>query len=101
MALNYSIDALSPHLFWDVDRDLISWEKHPHFLVERVLEFGVDQDWQILKEVYGISKTARIATELRTLDEVALNFIATLSNTPLEKFRCYIRSQSIPHYSGY
>lgn len=34
---SYEIADLSPHLFWDVERENISWQKDSHFLVQRVL----------------------------------------------------------------
>ncbi len=98
---SYKISDLSPHLFWDVDRDKIKWKEHPHFLVQRVLEYGVESDWQLLKMKFGVKNIAKVATELRTLDEVAMHFIGTISNTPIEKFRCYKHRQSVPHFSGF
>ena len=97
----HSIDDLSNHLFWDVDKSKISWEKNKLFLVQRILEFGKDKDWQLLKAVYGIDKIAKIATQLRTLDDISLNFISKISDTPLEKFRCYKLKQSHPNYIDY
>ena len=97
----YKIADLSPHLFWDVDKNSLDWKTHPHFLVQRVLEFGLEKDWQILKNKYGVNKIGKIAIELRTLDEIAMHFIGTISNIAIEKFRCYIQRQSLPHFSGY
>jgi len=97
----HKISDLSPHLFWDVDRSKIEWDKNPHFLVQRILEYGLDNDWQILKSKYGIKKLAKVATELRSLDKIAMYFVGTISNTPIQKFRCYTLKQLIPHYSGY
>lgn len=98
---NYGIEKLSPHLFWDVDRKNIEWEKNCHFLVQRILEYGFENDWEILKKQFGIKKIAKIATELRSLDDLSLNFIATISDIPIQNFRCYNTKQLQPHYSGY
>jgi len=98
---NKKISLLSSHLFWDVDRDAVNWEEDASFLVQRILEYGKDEDWQLLKQTYGIAKIAKIATKLRSLDDISLHFIATISNTPLEKFRCYKNKQLHPHFSGY
>ena len=101
MDLDLNISNLSDHLFWDVDKTKITWEKHPEFLVERVLDYGLDKDWQILKGKFGIMGIADIAIKLRYLDDVSLHFISTISGFPLNQFRCYKLRQLIPHYSGY
>ena len=95
------ISDLSPHLFWDCDQSSINWEEHSRFLVRRILELGLDNDWQILKQKYGVLKIGKIATQLRSLDPKALNFISIVADIPPNNFRCYTLRQSIPHYSGY
>ncbi len=96
-----SIDDLSTHLFWDVNKSKINWENSELLLVQRILEYGIDKDWQLLKTVYGIEKIAKIATKLRNLDDISLNFISKISGTPLEKFRCYKLKRSHPNYIDY
>ena len=98
---DYQISDLSPHLFWDVDVQQLDWEKNLHFLIQRVLEYGVDRDWQILKQKFTIAQLAQISTELRTLDDKALHFIAAISHTPITQFRCYTTGQLGRDYSGY
>ncbi len=97
----YKVTDLSPHLFWDVDRDKVKWEADIEFIVSRVLEYGVKKDWEIIKSIYGLELIGKTATKLRSLDEVALNFISVKCDIPLNQFRCYTLQQSIPHFSGY
>jgi hypothetical protein len=90
------IDHLSPHLFWDVNQEECSWEQHSHFIVERVLEYGLWNDWNILYRGIGLSEIANIALHLRSLSPKSLNFISTLAQIPKEKFRCFTTTQSNP-----
>lgn len=83
------INQFSKHLFWDVDREKIDLHMHRAYIVQRVLEYGVMKDWKLLCSIWNIEEIAAIARELRSLDDVSLNFIATISNTPKENFRCY------------
>lgn len=83
------INQFSKHLFWDVDRAKIDLQTHSAYVVQRVLEYGVMKDWKLLCSIWNIDEIAAIARELRSLDDVSLNFIATISNTPKENFRCY------------
>ncbi len=96
-----NISALSPHLFWDVDPGKITWEKDSHFLVQRILEYGKESDWQLLIRKYTVKEIAEIATQFRTLDEVALSFISTISKIPIHHFRCYTPKQSAQRYTGF
>ncbi len=92
----HNISELSDHLFWDVDKEKISWEGNKHLIVQRVLQYGTMNDWNILKTIFGIKGIAAIAMEIRDLDPVSHNFIATISDTPKEKYRCFIERQSNP-----
>lgn len=82
-------------MFWDVNRDNISFSKNKEFLVARILDYGLIEDWKILHKTLGIEEIARIAVNLRDLDIKSANFVATLANIPLENFRCYTIRQSM------
>ncbi len=90
----FTANKFSAHLFWDIDKDLLDQEKHKKFLVQRVLEYGLLDDWIVLKNLYGVEEIAKTAMTLRTLEPRALHFISTCSNIPVEKFRCYTSRQS-------
>jgi hypothetical protein len=89
------INKLSQHLFWDVDRDKISYPKHKEFLVGRILDYGLLADWKLLHRAVGLDEITEIAINLRDLDIKSASLISTLSNIPLEKFRCYTTKQSM------
>lgn len=80
--------ALSSHLFWDVDRDTIDFEKHASWLTQRVLEYGRWADWQILRAHYGKPRLAELATGLRTLSPKNLAFCSAWFQIPKSSFRC-------------
>jgi hypothetical protein len=90
------IDQLSPHLFWDVNRKECHWELHKKFIVQRVLDYGLINDWYILVRKLGVQEIGNIASQIRDLSPKSLAFISTLSHIPIEKFRCYILKPLIP-----
>ena len=47
------IKKLSPVLFWDIDKSQADMDKYPSFFVQRVLEYGNWNDWQLLLSYYG------------------------------------------------
>lgn len=93
--IDYSVIDFSPHLFWDVDRNKLDWEKNKSQIVKRVLEYGLLKDWKLIQQQYGVDQIAEICKNLRSLDQRALSFIASLASIPPASFRCYILKQSI------
>lgn len=83
------IQQFSTHLFWDVRKENLDLEKHKANIIQRALEYGLLKDWLLIKRVYGMEEITNTAMGLRSLDDISLNFIATLSGVPKEKFRCY------------
>jgi hypothetical protein len=91
-----SIMQLSPHLFWDVDREKIDFIKNKKWLVHRVLEYGLLKDWVLINKYYGIEEIAQIAVQLKDLDNKSMSFISVLSKIPKGKFLCYNTRQLKP-----
>ena len=42
-------------LFWDIDAATLDWEKHKHWLIQRVFEYGNDNEVETIIEHYGQS----------------------------------------------
>lgn len=97
----YKIDDLSTHLFWDVDKNALDFEKSKEQIIYKVVEFGLMKDWKIIKEIYGMETIKNISLELRNLDVVTLSFLATTFNIEKSNFRCYKLKQSGPNFWSY
>lgn len=87
---NSQLTDLSSHLFWDVDIGNLDVNKSKKLIVQRVLDYGLIGDWQILLEIYGISEIGITAKSLRELDNKSVAFISLLSKIPKEQFLCFI-----------
>ena len=92
------INDLSKHLFWDVDRSKLDFKKNKKSIIQRVLDYGLINDWRIIYDYYGINEIAETATTLRDLDKKSISFISLLSNIPKEEFLCYTTKQLIPKH---
>lgn len=92
------INKLSPHLFWDTDINLLDFTTSKEFIIQRVLEYGLMEDWKIIKQVYGLEKIKEVALQLRFLDDISVSFLATLFNIDKQQFRCYKNKQLNPNY---
>jgi len=47
MERKIAIELLSKHLFWDTPLEGIDIEKNKGFMVQRVLEYGLMDDWNL------------------------------------------------------
>ena len=100
MSGNEYINMFSAHLFWDVRKEDVDFDEHAQYIIKRVLEYGLLEDWNLIRQYYGLSKIVEVAKELRDLEPRALAYISAVSKTPKEQFRCYIWQQSnIQHWN--
>ena len=53
MTANECINTFSNHLFWDVHKEDIDIDRHSKYIIKRVLEYGVWNDWMVLRIYYG------------------------------------------------
>jgi hypothetical protein len=90
-----TINDFSKHLFWDVDLVTFDLDKHRIQLVSKVLEYGLLEDWNNLKKLYGKEEIKRISLNLRSLDVVTLSFLATIFKIDKSEFRCYKHRQLV------
>ncbi|MEO6219398.1 MAG: hypothetical protein ABIO81_03150 [Ginsengibacter sp.] len=83
------ITVLPTHLFWDVNTSTLEWKKNANLIIERVLQRGTLEQWKTIMSIYGLKKIVNTVKIMRSVDPVSLHFIAAISHTPLDKFRCY------------
>ena len=91
-----NINDLSDHIFWDVDHNNLDINKNFAFILQRVLGYGLLHDWNLIYKSFGLKRITEEAKKIRYLDDRSLHFIAHLSDSNLNDFRCYITKQSIP-----
>jgi hypothetical protein len=90
------LENLSDRLFWDLDTNALDWEKDISLIITRVLERGTLEEWKTIERKYGLNKIVGVAKEIRSMDLLAINFLAQISGTPITEFRCYNSKQSTP-----
>lgn len=96
MSSKECISKMSTHLFWDVDITKIDMDVYPAYIIQRVLEYGLLEDWYIIRSYYGLDKIVSVCKFLRSLDRKALAYICCISNTSKEEYRCYHESLRNP-----
>lgn len=93
---NVDFSKFSKHLFWDTDRNSLDAQKNRGYIVKQVLEYGYDNDWRLIKSIYGIDEIKDAVMGMRTLEKRALSFVACITHTDIREFRCYSTKQSSP-----
>ena len=93
---NAFISKFSPHLFWDVNPANLEEDSSKSYIIKRVLEYGLWNDWLLLKNTYGLDTITNHVKGYRELDPKSLAFISVLSGVPKEDFRCYNTKLSTP-----
>ena len=93
-----SISDFSKHLFWDVDIESIDFIKHKRYIINRVMQYGLFKDWQLIMKVYGLHTITDTAKTIRDLDMKSMEFLSLLSGIPREEFVCYTMKQLLPRH---
>ena len=55
MSGNEYINMFSAHLFWDVRKEDVDFDEHAQYIIKRVLEYGLLEDWNLIRQYYGLS----------------------------------------------
>jgi hypothetical protein len=79
----------SQQMFWDIDIEKLDVEKNKCWFINRVLEYGLTNDWQKLLKYYDIKEIAEISMNIKNLDIKSANLVSLLSGVPLNQFLCY------------
>ncbi len=98
---NIELRALSSHLFWDVDLSKMDTNRSKKLIVQRVLDYGLINDWYTLLKIYNIAEIAEIAVTIKDLDKKSASFIAFLSQVPKENFLCFTSTPSIHEHLNF
>ena len=86
----------SEHLFWDVDVDKMDIDRYPAFVIQRVLEYGMWEDWTQIRSYYSMQTIKDEVMNLRTLFPKVLNYISLYTDTDKKDYRCYKLAQLHP-----
>jgi hypothetical protein len=83
------LQNLSDRLFWDVDPTLLDWDRDIQLIITRVFERGTLEEVRAVIRKYGWTKIVAAAKKIRSMDLLAVNFLAQISDTPITEFLCY------------
>lgn len=76
-----------------MDNALFDFEKHKAHLIQKVLQYGTIEDWELLKKFYGIDTIREDSLNLWDLDAVTLSYLSAIFDIDKTEFRCYKHRQ--------
>lgn len=75
-------DVFEKSLFWDVNPEILDWEKNRRFIIERSLVRGGMKDVKNIMKLYTRDQIIDAVKKSRNLDAITHNFCANYFNIP-------------------
>ena len=92
--------GISRRIFWDVDYDTLDFQKDKLYIIEKVMNFGVWDDFRAMMQYYGKAVVKAEIVRLPYLKKDVLNFACFFFKLKPAQFVCYTRRQSQePHWN--
>lgn len=91
--------AISPRVFWDTDIATLDYEKDKLYVMDKVLNYGVWDDFVAMMKYYGKDVVKKEVVRLPYLKKDVLNFLCFYLGLKPAQFECYTRRQlQEPHW---
>jgi len=88
--------VFNKRIFWDVNFEILDYDKKAVFVIERVFERGDVEDIRQCRRYYGDEKVTEVLLNTKYLPERRLHLAAAVINKPISEFRCYKLRQLNP-----
>lgn len=77
-----------PSLFWDTDPKNIDVKKNAQYIIERILNFGDENDIKWMFKNYKLSLIKHVLSSSRDISYKGVNFWAHILKVPKNKILC-------------
>ena len=85
---------ISKKVFWDVRFDDLDYEKDKFYIIEKVINYGLWDDFVALVKYYGKETIKKEIVQSAYMDKEILNFLCFYFDLKPSQFKCYTRRQS-------
>lgn len=82
--------------FWDVDYTSLDLNRDRLFILEKVFNYGLWQDYRAVFSIYGETKIRQEVVQISYLKKDVLSFLCLILNLKPTDFKCYTKTQSLP-----
>jgi len=92
--------SISPRVFWDTDVSTLDYDKDKLYIMDKVLNYGVWDDFVAMMKYYGKEAVKREVVRLPYLKKDVLNFLCFYLGLKPAQFKCYTHRQlQEPHWN--
>jgi len=83
---------IRPSLFWDADPKSIDVKKNARYVIERILEYGNENDVRWMFKNFELLQIKDILSESRNISRKSANFWSLILGLPPQKLLCLKKS---------
>ena len=73
--------------FWD--KGPLNYKRDKYIIIERVLEFGTEDEVDVIQNYYGVEAVKAVVRESRELSPRTVNYFSLLFSLSREETRCF------------
>lgn len=84
---------LSKRVFWDIDFESLDYDKDRFYIIERVMNYGLWEDFLEVAKFYGRDTIRHEIVKSAYLKKDVLNFLCLYLNLKPTQFKCYNQRQ--------
>ena len=84
-------NKINPALLWDFGTIKPDYKKNKKIIIERVVEYGSLEDWNVILSIYGEEEVVLTIKTLTGISNQSLNFACKLFNLKRKDFKCYTK----------
>lgn len=84
---------VSKRVFWDIDFSSLDYQKDRFYIIERVMNYGLWNDFVEIVRFYGKNIIKQEIVQSAYLKKDVLNFLCLYLNLKPSQFKCYKRRQ--------
>lgn len=86
---------LPKRLFWEFDYDSFDWQRSYRTVIERVIEFGMPEELEIMIDFYGRARVVRaLKADIPYLTNMGVETACTYFQLNKTELKCYTKKQS-------
>jgi len=86
---NGILSLFSPHLFWDIDINKLDIRKDKTYIIERVMNYGLEKDEINLYRLYSANTIKKTVTKLETLNQRTIAYLSMVFDLKETEFKCF------------
>ena len=92
---------ISKRVFWDIDFESLDYIKDRFYIIEKVMNYGLWNDFIELVKFYGKDTIKKEIVQSSYLKKDVLNFLCLYLDLKPSQFKCYKHRQSTETHWNY